>query len=49
MKSKLLKPRGEKTWALVFDTDDEVLAELLRSAQENRLGGAHFTAIGGFR
>jgi len=49
MKSKLLNRTGEKTWALVFETDDEVVAELLRFAKDNRLGGAHFTAIGGLR
>lgn len=49
MKSKLLNQAGEKTWAMVFETDDEVAAELLRFAKEKRLGGAHFTAIGGFR
>ncbi len=49
MKSKILNQAGEKTWALIFETDDEVAEGLVEFAKENRLGGAHFTAIGGFR
>jgi predicted DNA-binding protein with PD1-like motif len=37
---------GEKTWALIFETGDEVAAGLQRFAQENHLAGSHFTAIG---
>ena len=49
MKSKLLNDdRGEKTFALIFDKDDEVMAGLKAFAKEAGLGGAHFTAIGAF-
>jgi hypothetical protein len=40
---------GEKTFALIFDVGDEAMAGLVRFARENRLGCAHFTAIGAFR
>ena len=49
MKAKLLNDRGEKVWALVFDTGDEVVAGLTEFARQNGLGGSHFTAIGAFR
>lgn len=49
MKSKILNESGEKIWALIFETDDEVKSGLLEFAKANQLGGAHFTAIGGFR
>lgn len=49
MRSKLLNQIGETTWALIFQTDDEVAGGLLQFAKENRLAGAHFTAIGAFR
>lgn len=48
MKSKLLDDHDVKTFALVFDTGDEVAAGLLAFAQEHNLGAAHFTAIGAF-
>jgi len=49
MKSKLLHAEnGLKTFALVFDKDDEVKESLLRFATENGLRGAHITAIGAF-
>jgi predicted DNA-binding protein with PD1-like motif len=37
---------GEKTWAMIFETGDEIAAELQRFAEENHLAGSHFTAIG---
>jgi len=49
MKSKMLNETGEKTWALIFETDDEVKSGLIEFAKANQLGGAHFSAIGGFR
>lgn len=49
MKSKLLDDRGEKTFVLVFDTDDEVVSGLTDFAKREKLGAAHFTAIGAFR
>ena len=48
MKSKLLDATGQKTFAVVFDKDDEVIAELTRFATSERVGAAHFTAIGAF-
>jgi predicted DNA-binding protein with PD1-like motif len=48
MKSKLLDATGQKTFALVFDKDDEVLAGLTGFAKAERIGAAHFTAIGAF-
>lgn len=39
---------GVKTFALVFDKDDEVKESLLRFAAENALRGTQLTAIGGF-
>ncbi len=49
MKAKLLhKQSGQKTFALVFDTGDEVVAGLLAFAEEKRLSASHFTAIGAF-
>jgi predicted DNA-binding protein with PD1-like motif len=49
MKAKLLNDQGEKVYALVFDTGDEVLSGLTEFARQNRLGGSHFTAIGAFQ
>lgn len=49
MKSKFLDDRGEKTYVLVFDTDDEVVSGLTDFAKREKLGAAHFTAIGAFR
>ena len=49
MKSKLLDDaRGSRTWALIFDKGDEPVAGLTGFAKSERLGGAHFTAIGAF-
>jgi predicted DNA-binding protein with PD1-like motif len=42
------KERG-RTFALIFDTDDEVIGTLTRFAVENALQFASFTAIGAFR
>ena len=50
MKSKLLhESDGQKTYALVFETGDEVMSNLKTFARDNRLGGSHFTAIGAFQ
>jgi predicted DNA-binding protein with PD1-like motif len=48
MKAKLLQDGPEKTFALVFDTGEEVVAALLRFAREQKLTAAHLTAIGAF-
>ena len=39
---------GQRTYAVVLSTGDDVLAGLDRFAREQKLGGAHFTAIGAF-
>jgi predicted DNA-binding protein with PD1-like motif len=49
MKAKRIDTQGEKTWAVIFDTGDEVVEGLTRLARENSLEGSHFTAIGAFR
>jgi uncharacterized protein len=49
MKSKLLQDKdGLKTFAVVFDKDEQVKESLMRFATENRLRGAQVTAIGAF-
>ena len=49
MKAKLLdEQHGEKTFALVLDTGDEVVAGLLDFAKQQRLDSSHFTALGAF-
>jgi predicted DNA-binding protein with PD1-like motif len=49
MKSKLIyEHHGEKTFALVFDTGDEVMSNLVEFAGSNKLGAARLTAIGAF-
>jgi predicted DNA-binding protein with PD1-like motif len=50
MKSKLIyEHHGEKTFALIFDTGDEVMSNLVEFAGSNKLGAARLTAIGAFR
>ena len=44
MKSKKLNSET----VLIFDTGDEVISTLTAFAKENRISGAHFTAIGAF-
>lgn len=48
MKSKLIQDGRERTFALILDTGDEVIAALLAFAQEHHLAGSHLTAIGAF-
>ena len=49
MKSKLLDDtRESRTWAVIFDKGDEAVAGLTGFAKTERLGAAHFTAIGAF-
>jgi uncharacterized protein len=48
MKAKLLQNRGEKTWVLIFEPGDEVMATLTGFAKEQGLDSSHFTAIGAF-
>jgi len=49
VQAKLLFDGGEKTWALIYETGDEVVAGLQRFATEHKPRSAHFTAIGAFR
>ena len=48
MKSKLIDSSHERTFALVFEPGEEVMAELLRFCTEHKLAAAHLTAIGAF-
>jgi hypothetical protein len=49
MRSKIIHEfAGQRTFALIFDTGDEVMQTLQHFAEENRLLGSHFTAIGAF-
>jgi len=48
MHSKLLDSRDEKSFALIFDSGDEVMRELTAFATEHNVTAAHFTAIGAF-
>ena len=49
MRSKLLhEEHGQRTFALIFDTGDEVMQTLQKFADEHHLAGSHFTAIGAF-
>lgn len=49
MQAKLLhEQQGEKTFALVFDTGNEVVAGLLDFARQQHLDSSHFTALGAF-
>lgn len=45
---QLHEENGQKTFALVFDTGDEFMAELTAFAGENGLDAASFTALGAF-
>lgn len=49
MKSKLLADGPERTYALVFDEGDEVMAELQAFAEAHDLTAARFDGIGAFR
>jgi predicted DNA-binding protein with PD1-like motif len=50
MKARLLHDHaGQKTFALIFQTGDDVMASLSAFAKEQRLAGSHFTAIGAFQ
>ena len=49
MKSQLLhQQNGEKTFAVIFDKGDEVVAGLQGFAHAQQLSAAYFTAIGAF-
>ena len=49
MQSKLLLDRGERTFAVVFDKGDEIVAGLTAFAAREHLRASHLTAIGALR
>ncbi len=49
MKFKLLNDNGQKTFALILDTGDEVASCITRFAKEQEIASAQFTGIGAFR
>ena len=50
MQSKLLSEENKlKTFALVFDKNDDVLPLLLQFAEENNINGARLSGIGAFQ
>jgi predicted DNA-binding protein with PD1-like motif len=49
MKAKLISPGAQRTFAVIFDTGDEVVSGLTRFAEENGLAASQLTAIGAFR
>ena len=49
MKWKLINEGKEKTFVIVFDTNDEVVSGLSNFALERRIRAAHFSAIGACR
>ncbi len=48
MRSKLLSHEGGATYAIVFDTGDEIISGLTTFANEHRLEASDFTALGAF-
>lgn len=48
MKSRRIDTQPN-TYALIFETGDEVTAGLAAFAQQQRLSASHFTAIGAFQ
>lgn len=48
MKFKLLNDNGQKTFALILDTGDEVAACITNFAKEQKISAAQFTGIGAF-
>ena len=50
MKSKLIHEHGgQRTYALILDKGDEVVATLTDFARKNNLGGSQLSAIGAFQ
>jgi uncharacterized protein len=49
MRSSLLLDRGERTFVVVFDKNDEVIEGLTTFAGRERLRASHLTAIGALR
>jgi uncharacterized protein len=49
MRSVLLLDRGERTFVVVFDKDEEIVEGLTRFAGREKLRASHVTAIGALR
>ena len=49
MRARLLHQDDEKTYAVIFDKGDELMARLLEFVQQEGITAAHFTAIGAFQ
>ncbi len=48
MQSRRINDAAERTYAVIFERGDEVIANLQRFAEQERLDGSRFTAIGAF-
>ena len=48
MRTKVLTEDAERTFAVIFESGDEVLSGLTRFAEEQQLAASRFTAIGAF-
>jgi predicted DNA-binding protein with PD1-like motif len=48
MQFKVLNDQGERTFALIFETGEEVMSRLTAFAREQGLRASRFTAIGAF-
>jgi hypothetical protein len=48
MRAKLLNDKGERVFAVIFDTGEDPMAGLTRFAEEQNLTASGFTAIGAF-
>jgi uncharacterized protein len=49
LKTQLLSHQGDRSYALIFGKNDEVMAGLTEFAEKNDLAASHFTAIGAFK
>ena len=48
MHAKVINESPERTYALIFETGDEVMSRLLGFARDNNLAASRLTAIGAF-
>jgi predicted DNA-binding protein with PD1-like motif len=48
MKEKLIQDQGQRTYVVVFDKGDELMAGIMEFATRNNLAASRITAIGGF-
>ena len=49
MRSRMLDDSNGETWVIALDTDEEVIADLMKFAKSNRLFGSRFTAVGALK